>query len=128
MCGITSSMHWIGRMQDTGKDLDRILKRILPLFQKAGMCYFALRAPAALTLCCGDQAGYKNAVVLVDNLPSIAKRRLHGRFLKEGRYASDQYIEAGAMEEHKTKGTCQLPCALRLASPLLRTCRRTMRS
>jgi len=59
--------------EDTGKDLDRILKRILPLFQKAG---------------------YKIAVVLVDNLPSIAKRRSHGRFLKEGRYASDQYIES----------------------------------
>ncbi|OLP89429.1 putative alanine aminotransferase, mitochondrial [Symbiodinium microadriaticum] len=40
------------------------------------------------------QAGYKIAVVLVDNLPSIAKGRSHGRFLKEGRYASDEYIES----------------------------------
>ncbi|CAE7566774.1 gpt [Symbiodinium pilosum] len=59
--------------EDTGKDLERILKRILPFFQKAG---------------------YKIAIVLVDNVPAIAKQRSHGRFLREGRYASDQYIES----------------------------------
>ncbi|CAE7548700.1 gpt [Symbiodinium natans] len=59
--------------EDTGKDLDRILTRILPFFQKAG---------------------YKIAVVLVDNFPAIAKQRSFGRFMREGRFASDRYIES----------------------------------
>jgi len=68
---VKRKMHVI--YEDTGKDLDRILKRILPFFQKAG---------------------YKTAIVLVDNLPEIAKQRALGRFMKEGRYASDDYIES----------------------------------
>lgn len=58
--------------EETGKNLDRILKRVLPPF---------------------EAAGYRVSIVLVDNEPAVAKARAHGRFLKEGRYAPDDYID-----------------------------------
>ncbi|CAJ1444241.1 unnamed protein product, partial [Effrenium voratum] len=58
--------------EETGKDLSRIIKRILPPFQ---------------------EAGYHIVTVLVDNLADVAKKRSLGRFMKEGRFASDSYIE-----------------------------------
>jgi len=59
--------------EDTGKDLDRILKRVLPAF---------------------EEAGYRITVVLVDNTAEVAKGRATGRFMAEGRYSSDEYIES----------------------------------
>mmetsp|Transcript_68988 Transcript_68988/g.122014 ORF Transcript_68988/g.122014 Transcript_68988/m.122014 type:complete len:776 (+) Transcript_68988:44-2371(+) len=59
--------------EDTGKDLNRILKRILPPF---------------------EEAGYRISIALVDNTPEISKSRARGRFMKEGRYAPDSYIES----------------------------------
>lgn len=59
--------------EDTGKDLNRIVKRILPPFA---------------------EAGYRIAIVLIDNTPSVAKERSMSRFMKEGRYADDSYIES----------------------------------
>ena len=40
------------------------------------------------------EAGYRIAIVLIDNTPSVAKERSMSRFMKEGRYADDSYIEA----------------------------------
>lgn len=73
-----ASVELIARRQhvayeDTGKDLERILKRVLPPFQ---------------------EAGYRISVVLIDNTPEVAKRRAHGRFMQSGRYSSDSYIDS----------------------------------
>lgn len=59
--------------EDTGKDLDRIMKRVLPPF---------------------EEAGYRITVVLVDNLPEVAKERAPLRFMASGRYSSDEYISS----------------------------------
>ena len=40
------------------------------------------------------EAGYSIAIALIDNTPEVAKQRALSRFMKEGRYASDSYIEA----------------------------------
>jgi len=58
--------------EETGKNLDRILKRVFPPF---------------------SDAGYTIDIVLVDSAPAIAIERAAGRFQKEGRYAPDSYIE-----------------------------------
>lgn len=58
--------------EETGKNLDRILTRVLPPFTKAG---------------------FSVTIALVDSLPKIAIERAAGRFQKEGRYAPDDYIE-----------------------------------
>lgn len=58
--------------EETGKNLDRVLKRVLPPF---------------------EEAGYRITLVLVDNHADVAKVRAKGRFLQEGRYAPDDYIQ-----------------------------------
>jgi len=58
--------------EETGKNLKRILERVLPPF---------------------ESAGYRITAVLVDNHPDIGKLRAIDRFQKEGRYAPDDYIE-----------------------------------
>merc|ERR1712238_162845 len=57
--------------EETGKNLDRILTRVLPPFL---------------------DAGYEISVALVDNSEEIAKSRAVDRFQKEGRYAPPEYI------------------------------------
>jgi len=57
--------------EETGKSMDRIVKRVLPPFTKAG---------------------YRITTVLVHNKPEIAIGRAAGRFQKTGRYAADDYI------------------------------------
>ncbi|CAK9086132.1 Probable alanine aminotransferase [Durusdinium trenchii] len=59
--------------EETGKDLNRITKRVLPVF---------------------EEAGYSIAIALVDNDPEMAKQRSLSRFMKGGRYAPDSYIES----------------------------------
>eukprot|EP00933_Yihiella_yeosuensis_P012751 TRINITY_DN12185_c0_g1_i1.p1 TRINITY_DN12185_c0_g1~~TRINITY_DN12185_c0_g1_i1.p1 ORF type:complete len:307 (+),score=71.71 TRINITY_DN12185_c0_g1_i1:94-1014(+) len=58
--------------EDTGKNLDRLIKRVITPFK---------------------DAGYRVTMVLVDNTPKIAKERAWGRFIKTGRFASDEYID-----------------------------------
>ncbi|CAK0831823.1 unnamed protein product, partial [Prorocentrum cordatum] len=58
--------------EETGKSMDRIVKRVLPPFLKAG---------------------YRITTVLVHNKPEIAIGRAAGRFQKTGRYAPDDYIQ-----------------------------------
>merc|ERR1711972_41822 len=57
--------------EETGKNLDRIKKRVLPPFV---------------------EAGYRITVVFVDNDPKTAIARAAGRFQETGRYAADDYI------------------------------------
>jgi len=47
------------------------------------------------------EAGYRIAIVLIDNTPSVAKERSMSRFMKEGRYADDSYIEAPKRTKNK---------------------------
>lgn len=58
--------------EETGKNLDRILKRVFPPF---------------------SEAGYTIDIALVDSIPAIAIERAAGRFQAEGRHAPDSYIE-----------------------------------
>jgi len=57
--------------EETGKDLIRIQRRVLPPFH---------------------QAGYRITAIFIDNEPDIAIKRSEGRFQETGRYASDDYI------------------------------------
>jgi len=57
--------------EETGKDLERIKKRVLPPF---------------------TDAGYRVTLVFVDNDPDIAIKRAAARFDLTGRYAADDYI------------------------------------
>jgi len=57
--------------EETGKNLDRIKKRVLPPF---------------------TDAGYRVTVVFVDNSPDVAIARAADRFQKTGRFASEAYI------------------------------------
>jgi len=57
--------------EETGKNLDRILKRVLPPFK---------------------DAGYEISVALVDSTPELAVNRAEGRFQAEGRYSSPEYV------------------------------------
>lgn len=50
------------------------------------------------------EAGYRIAIVLIDNTPSVAKERSMSRFMKEGRYADDSYIEAPKRTKNKRLG------------------------
>jgi len=59
--------------EDTGKDLGRLLERVLPPF---------------------EAAGYRIALALVDNAPEVARRRAPQRFLREGRFSPEAYIDA----------------------------------
>jgi len=58
--------------EETGKNLDRIKKRVLPPFA---------------------DAGFRITVVMIDNTPDIAIQRSAGRFQATGRYAADDYIK-----------------------------------
>jgi len=58
--------------EETGKSMDRIVKRVIPAFLKAG---------------------YRITTVLVHNKPEIAIGRAAGRFQRTGRYAADDYIQ-----------------------------------
>lgn len=68
---IERKMHAI--YEETGKNLDRVLKRVIPPFK---------------------DAGYSITVALVDSTPEIAKIRAEGRFLHEGRYSSPEYVDS----------------------------------
>jgi len=57
--------------EETGKNLDRILNRVLPPFK---------------------DAGYDISVALVDSTPELAVKRAEGRFQAEGRYSSPEYV------------------------------------
>lgn len=57
--------------EETGKNLDRILKRVLPPFK---------------------DAGYQISIALVDSTPELAVKRAEGRFQTEGRYSSPDYV------------------------------------
>jgi len=59
--------------EDTGKDLTRILERVLPPF---------------------EEAGYRVSIALVDNTPEVSQGRAPERFMREGRYSSDEYISS----------------------------------
>jgi len=67
---IERRMHVI--YEETGKNLERVLKRVVPPFA---------------------DAGYRITVALVDSTPEIAKQRAEGRFQAEGRYSSPEYVE-----------------------------------
>lgn len=58
--------------EETGKNLQRVLDRVVPPFEKAG---------------------YRITIALVDSTPEIAKQRAEGRFQAEGRYAPPEYVE-----------------------------------
>eukprot|EP00747_Dinoflagellata_sp_TGD_P185476 gnl/TRDRNA2_/TRDRNA2_42039_c0_seq2.p1 gnl/TRDRNA2_/TRDRNA2_42039_c0~~gnl/TRDRNA2_/TRDRNA2_42039_c0_seq2.p1 ORF type:complete len:291 (-),score=56.50 gnl/TRDRNA2_/TRDRNA2_42039_c0_seq2:31-903(-) len=58
--------------EETGKNLDRVLQRILPPFR---------------------DAGYVITLVLVDNTAEEGIRRAVGRFQREGRYSSPEYVQ-----------------------------------
>lgn len=58
--------------EETGKNLERIMTRVLPPFV---------------------EKGYAITIALVDNSPEIAKARAIDRFQQEGRYAPPDYIE-----------------------------------
>ena len=55
------------------------------------------------------EAGYRIAIVLIDNTPSVAKERSMSRFMKEGRYADDSYIEAPKRTKNKRLGGLFFP-------------------
>lgn len=67
---IGKRMHVI--YEETGKNLQRVLDRVMPPFA---------------------EAGYRITIALVDSTPEIAKQRAEGRFLAEGRYSSPEYVE-----------------------------------
>eukprot|EP00420_Gonyaulax_spinifera_P038829 CAMPEP_0197886686 /NCGR_PEP_ID=MMETSP1439-20131203/17276_1 /TAXON_ID=66791 /ORGANISM="Gonyaulax spinifera, Strain CCMP409" /LENGTH=276 /DNA_ID=CAMNT_0043506493 /DNA_START=66 /DNA_END=896 /DNA_ORIENTATION=+ len=58
--------------EETGKNLDRVLKRVVPPFR---------------------DAGYTITIALIDCTVDTAKARAEGRFLDEGRYSAPDYVE-----------------------------------
>jgi len=59
--------------EETGKNLDRVLKRVIAPFK---------------------DAGYRVTIALVDSTPELAKGRAELRFQAEGRYSSPDYVES----------------------------------
>eukprot|EP00419_Tripos_fusus_P000915 CAMPEP_0172675228 /NCGR_PEP_ID=MMETSP1074-20121228/13154_1 /TAXON_ID=2916 /ORGANISM="Ceratium fusus, Strain PA161109" /LENGTH=294 /DNA_ID=CAMNT_0013492677 /DNA_START=68 /DNA_END=952 /DNA_ORIENTATION=+ len=67
--------------EETGKNLDRILKRVLPPFK---------------------DAGYQISIALVDSTPELAVKRAEGRFQTEGRYSSPEYVASTFNNVHSS--------------------------
>jgi len=67
---IDKSMHVI--YEETGKNLKRVLERVVPPFA---------------------EAGYRITIALIDSTPEVAKQRAEGRFQAEGRYSPPEYVE-----------------------------------
>ena len=88
-----SSQVWTGHRQRLGPHPEAHTSLLPEGWPGHSMSQFFRPCPLFAPL---EQAGYKIAIVLVDNFPAIAKQRSHVRFLREGRYASDRYIEARA--------------------------------
>ena len=73
------------------------MKRILPPFEEASSFERKKNVYKYINLyksLLQSKAGYNIALVLIDNSPAVAVARSMGRFLKGGRYASEEYIEA----------------------------------
>ncbi|KAF4709479.1 hypothetical protein FOZ62_004394 [Perkinsus olseni] len=58
--------------EDTGKDITRLVERVIPPYKKAG---------------------YRITIVLVHNEPDIAIQRAFMRFLGDGRLADEEYVK-----------------------------------